>query len=167
MGNWVTVEALRQLKISNSMTSVSRVGNVVLAAPDLDVDVFKSQMRRMGKPPKPYYIILSKDDRALKLSSFLAGQNERLGSYSNVEELNALGAVVIDLTEVKSIDSANHNKFAQLAIIAPQMQQVLERGIHQQQGLLQERGAGEGTLEAIINAPVSILGAPIRIFTAR
>ena len=43
--------------------------SVVLAAPDLDLDVFKSQMHRFGKPRRPFFIVLSKDDKALGFSS--------------------------------------------------------------------------------------------------
>ena len=42
MGNWVTVEALRQIKISAKLPPISKLGAVVLAAPDIDIDVFKS-----------------------------------------------------------------------------------------------------------------------------
>ena len=67
MGNWVTVEAFRQIKISGDLSHANKIGYVFLAAPDIDIDVFKSQMRRFGKPRKPFYIILSEDDRALFL----------------------------------------------------------------------------------------------------
>ena len=50
MGNWVTVEALRQMKISGELQHVTRSAYVFLAAPDIDIDVFKSEMRRFGKP---------------------------------------------------------------------------------------------------------------------
>ena len=88
MGNWVTVEALRQIKISaNKLPRIEKLGAVVLAAPDIDIDVFKAQMRRFGKPRKPFFIIVSRDDKALRFSDFIAGGKERLGSYTNDAEL--------------------------------------------------------------------------------
>ena len=97
MGNWVTVEALRQIKISaNKPACGSKLGAVVLAAPDIDIDVFKSEMRRFGKPRKPFFVIVSRDDKALRFSDFIAGGKARLGSYTNDAELTALGAIVID-----------------------------------------------------------------------
>ena len=42
MGNWVTVEAFRQIKVSGDLRNVSKFGHVFLAAPDIDLDVFKS-----------------------------------------------------------------------------------------------------------------------------
>ena len=59
-------------------------------------------MRRFGKPRKPFFIIVSRDDKALRFSDFIAGGKERLGAYTNDAELTALGAVVIDMTNVKA-----------------------------------------------------------------
>ena len=123
MGNWVTVEAFRQIKISGDLRHANKIGNVFLAAPDIDIDVFKSQMRRFGKPRKPFYIILSQDDRALFLSRTIAGGVTRVGDNPDVAELAALGATVIDLTDLKATDATNHDKFAQLAAVAPELQQ--------------------------------------------
>ena len=62
MGTWVTMEALRQLAITGDRDLDGKLGDVVLASPDIDVDVFKSQMRRYGKPEKPFILLLSADD---------------------------------------------------------------------------------------------------------
>ncbi|MBB6309399.1 alpha/beta hydrolase [Xanthobacter tagetidis] len=121
MGNWVTVEALRQIRISGKGLPVERVGQVILAAPDIDVDVFKSQLKRFGKPAKPFVVIVSRDDKALGFSDFIAGGKTRLGAYTNDTELVDLGAVVVDMTDVKALDSFNHGKFAQLAAMAPEL----------------------------------------------
>jgi len=160
MGNWVTVEALRQIKISAKLPPMNKLGAVVLAAPDIDIDVFKAQMRRFGKPRKPFFIIVSRDDKALRFSDFIAGGKERLGSYSNDAELTALGAVVIDLTDVKATDRSNHAKFAQLAEIAPEMRQVFESGVSTQGK--SDAVQGQETLASMIEGPGG-LGAPIRI----
>ena len=155
MGNWVTVEALRQIKISANKPPISKLGSVILAAPDIDIDVFKSQMRRFGKPRKPFFIIVSRDDKALRFSDFIAGGKQRLGAYTNDAELTALGAVVIDMTDVKANDPSNHAKFAQLAEIAPQMKQVLEGGVAPPEQSLK----GQVTSASVIEG----LGAPIRV----
>ena len=162
MGNWVTVEALRQIKISAKLPPISKLGAVVLAAPDIDIDVFKSQMRRFGKPRKPFFIIVSHDDKALRFSDFIAGGKQRLGAYSNDAELTALGAVVIDMTDVKADDPSNHAKFAQLAEIAPEMLQVLERGVATQGESDTVKGQEQGTLASVVEGPGG-LGAPIWI----
>ncbi|MBX3597235.1 MAG: alpha/beta hydrolase [Rhizobiaceae bacterium] len=111
MGNWVAMEALRQLAIAGDPTLGGKLGDVVLASPDIDVDVFKAQMRRYGKPQEPFILLLSGDDRALKLSSFLAGERPRVGDYADAADLAAYGVAVLDLTAVKG-DRLGHTKFA-------------------------------------------------------
>jgi esterase/lipase superfamily enzyme len=163
MGNWVTVEAFRQIKISGDLSHANKIGYVFLAAPDIDIDVFKSQMRRFGKPRKPFYIILSQDDRALFLSRSIAGGVTRVGDNPDVAELATLGATVIDLTDLKATDATNHDKFAQLAAVAPDLRAALARGVpadHKASDVGDTAVSGVG---AIVSLPLTILGAPIKI----
>lgn len=112
MGTWVTMEALRQLALAGDRDLGGKLGDVVLASPDIDFDVFKSQMRRYGKPDRPFFLMVSTDDRALKLSGLIAGNRPRVGDYGNPAELAELGVIVVDLSQEKSADRLNHTKFA-------------------------------------------------------
>jgi esterase/lipase superfamily enzyme len=112
MGNWVTMEALRQLAITDDRDIGGRLGDVVLASPDIDVDVFRSQLQRIGKPDRPFFVLLSGDDRALRVSSLLAGNRPRVGDYLESGNLAELGVIVVDVTKVGAGDSMNHAKFA-------------------------------------------------------
>ena len=164
MGNWVTVEALRQIKISGRLPHAEKLGAVLLAAPDIDVDVFKSQMRSFGKPAKPFYIIVSKDDKALRASNFIAGGQARLGADENTAELADLGAVVVDMTDVKARDSANHGKFAELAELGPQLASVLASGIGESPSSpVEAQGTVGGTLGAVVTSPLRILGGTVKV----
>ncbi len=175
MGNWVLVETLRQIKLSKNPLPEKQMGLTVLAAPDLDIDVFKSQLRRFGQPERPFLILVSRDDRALKVSSLLAGGKSRVGGYGNDTELAELGAVVIDLTNLESQDSANHAKFAQLGVIAPQLREMISKhgfAVNQESLQTQVNSVGAtvgdvigGTAEIIITAPITILTAPLRILS--
>jgi esterase/lipase superfamily enzyme len=164
MGNWVTVEALRQIRISGGLKQIGKLGSIYLAAPDIDLDVFKSQMRRFGKPPKPFFLVLSRDDKALGASTFIAGGQKRLGAAEDAEELAALGAVIIDLSEVEATDSSNHGKFAQIAGIAPKLQGVLARGVAGRPPGQAAETVG-GSLEQLISLPIKIIGAPIKVLS--
>ncbi len=112
MGTWVTMETLRQMAISGERDLGGKLGDVVLASPDIDVDVFKSQMRRYGKPAKPFILLLSDDDRALRLSGLIAGSRPRVGDYKNAADLAGYGVTVVDVSRAKSGDNFNHTKFA-------------------------------------------------------
>lgn len=162
MGNWVTVEALRQIRISGDIPNAKKVGSIVLASPDIDIDVFKSQMRRIGRPARPFFVVLSRDDRALGLSRVLAGDKDRVGDYRNAEELTELGAVVIDLTDVKGADSANHAKFAEIADVGPRLRQVLERGVGGPKVAIGDEGV-PGQAAALLSLPIKVIAAPIRV----
>lgn len=112
MGNWVTMEALRQLAITGDRDLGGKMGDVVLASPDIDVDVFKSQMRRYGVPNKPFFVLSSSNDRALNISGLIAGKRPRLGDYADAKDIASYGVVVADLSAVSAGDSLNHTKFA-------------------------------------------------------
>lgn len=158
MGNWVTVEAFRQLKLMGGVKDKSRIGVILLAAPDLDFDVFKSELRTFGKIDHPFYVILSRDDKALGISSFIAGGQTRVGNAANADELTALGATVIDLSDVQANDPVNHGKFMELATIGPQLRKVLASGV--------KPGRGPGAAAVATNSLVTLLGAPVKIISA-
>jgi esterase/lipase superfamily enzyme len=163
MGNWVTVEAFRQIRLSGDLPPSNKIGTILLAAPDIDIDVFKSQLRRFGKPQKPFYVVLSQDDRALFLSRTIAGGVTRVGDASDTAELTALGATVIDLTDVKGNDATNHDKFVQLASVGPQLRSILAQGVpsdHRAGDASERAVSGVGSIVAL---PITLLGAPVRI----
>lgn len=167
MGNWVTVEAFRQIRISGDLPPASKIGTILLAAPDIDIDVFKSQLRRFGKPQKPFYVVLSQDDRALFLSRTIAGGVTRVGDASDTAELTALGASVIDLSDVKASDPTNHDKFVQLASVAPQLRGILTRGINTNHGATDASERAASGVGAVVALPLTLLGAPVRIIAGQ
>ncbi|EKF43928.1 hypothetical protein NA8A_03930 [Nitratireductor indicus C115] len=134
MGSWVTMEALRQLAITGDRDLGGRVADVVLASPDLDLDVFKGQMRRYGVPKHPFVILTSRNDRALTLSGIIAGNQPRLGDYADAKDLTDLGVVVVDVTKVSSDSWLNHTKFAENPVLVKLLGERLSN-----QGNLNER----------------------------
>jgi esterase/lipase superfamily enzyme len=136
MGTWVTMEALRQLAIEGDRDLGGKLGDVVLASPDIDVDVFKSQMRRYGKPDKPFIVLLSDDDRALRLSGLLAGSQPRVGDYKNAAgDLTNYGVTVVDLSGAKGSDRFNHTKFAD----NPELVKLLGTRLREDDGFASDR----------------------------
>jgi esterase/lipase superfamily enzyme len=85
MGNWVALEALRTMSVRARRID-SKVRFVMLVAPDVDVDVFKSQIRRMGEVRPKFLLFVSKDDRALSLAQTLWGGVPRLGEVDPLSE---------------------------------------------------------------------------------
>lgn len=118
MGNYVTVEALRQMAIRNRGLP-DKIRDVMLASPDIDVDVFRRQIATIDDTPRKtqFTLFVSRDDRALSLSSFIARDSTRLGALDPTKEpyasmLEQSNVKVVDLTDLASVDSLNHGKFA-------------------------------------------------------
>ena len=168
MGTWIAVEALRQLAIAGDPDLGGRLGDVVLASPDIDIDVFKSQMLRIGKPKRRYFVLVSGDDKALRLSSLIAGQSPRVGKYSDAQELADLGVIVVNMSDLKAGDRLNHAKFADNPLLVRLLGKQLadpnafdgsETDISDAIGLV-ARGLGRAVgsaAELVITAPGTIL----------
>jgi esterase/lipase superfamily enzyme len=78
MGAWLAMEALRENALSGSPDLNGKLGDVMLAAPDIDLNVFRQQLARLD--PSHVSILVAANDRALSLSRRLAGGRPRLGA---------------------------------------------------------------------------------------
>jgi len=115
MGNWLLMETLRQMAIREKRLP-AKISDVMLAAPDIDVDQFDNDIADLGSPRPRFTLFASKDDRALALSGWVWGSDARLGAIDPTAEpykshLARDNVTVYDLSKVQSDDSVNHNKF--------------------------------------------------------
>ena len=85
MGCQLTMEALRSRSLRAGKIG-AKVRNVLLVAPDLDVDVFREQMQQTGSNRPRFALFLSQDDHALKISKSIWGGATRLGDINPEEE---------------------------------------------------------------------------------
>lgn len=109
MGAYVVMEALRDLAMSGRERVLKRLGGVVLAAPDIDIDAFQSQADDIGTLPQPFTIVVSRRDRALGFSRRIAGGHPRVGSGADIAFLQSRGITVLDVSDV---DGGSHSVFA-------------------------------------------------------
>ncbi|WLR96666.1 alpha/beta hydrolase [Shinella sumterensis] len=175
MGTWLAVETLRQMAIRDGRVP-KKIQQVILASPDLDVDVFGQQMRAIGKDKKDrpnFTLFVSRDDRALTLSRRISGNVDRLGQINPAEEpyrsmLENQGITVLDLTALKSGDRLNHGKFAE----SPEVVRLIgNRLIDGQSVTDSEVGLGErigavalGTAQTVGSAASIAVSTPIAVF---
>lgn len=126
MGTLLTVEAMRQSVLASGGRAPDRfrIKNVALAAPDIDIDLFKRQLEVLPTDDVPIYVFTSQDDQALSLSRWIAGGRDRVG-IADLDVLTDLGVIVIDLSAVEDRDTISHTKFAN----SPQVIQVLGDGL--------------------------------------
>ena len=123
LGNYVAVEALRQMSIRDHGLP-AKIGNIMLASPDIDVDVFRRQIAEIegGHKPAPITLFVAQDDKALGLSKLIFGDEPRLGAVDPAREpyrgMLERGSVrVVDLTALATDDPVNHNKFASADVV--------------------------------------------------
>lgn len=93
-GTEVATTAIKELMLEYRGTDLDprtelKLGNLVLVAPDLDLDIVNQSLVAEGMifVPERFTVYLSEGDRALKLSSWLTDSVKRLGSLI-LEDLN-------------------------------------------------------------------------------
>ena len=93
-GTDVVTTAIKELMLEYRSAGLDtraalKLGNLVLAAPDLNLDIVNQSLVAEGMifVPERFTVYLSKGDRALKLSSWLTDSVKRLGSLI-LDELN-------------------------------------------------------------------------------
>ncbi len=101
MGAWLAMEGLREAGIGGHPGLDGRLGEVMLAAPDIDLAVFRQQVGRIG--PARVSVFVSSNDRALTLSSLIARDRPRVGAMNPRNEgerleLKRLGVTIYDLS---------------------------------------------------------------------
>ena len=173
MGNALALETLRQMAIRDGRVA-PKIRNVLLAAPDVDVDLAREAIIDMGPPqqrPK-FTLFVSQDDKALALSRRVWGSVARLGAINPDEEpfrsaLERANVTVLDLTKLNAGDALNHGKFAE----SPEVVQLIGRRLAQGQTMTDSRVAlGDrivqvtaGAAAAVGTAAGLVVSAPVAI----
>ncbi|MDM9624240.1 alpha/beta hydrolase [Rhizobium sp. S96] len=158
MGTWLAMESLRQMGIRDGHVN-SKIRDVILASPDIDIQVFAKQYAEMGTPRPKFTIFVSQDDKALAVSSFITGKVSRLGAIDPTVEpyrtkLEEAGITAIDLTKVKSGDRLNHGKFAE----SPEIVQLIGQRLMTGQTLTDSNvSLGQG-ITAVVGGTVTTIG---------
>lgn len=125
MGGFLIMESLRQLRLTDRADVLDKL-TVILAAPDIDADLFRRQMDVIGRLRSPLVLLVSPKDEALAASSLLSGSRPRVGRL-DVEDpkvretAKAYGVLVVDITSLNAPDGLGHDRYASLAAIAPQV----------------------------------------------
>jgi esterase/lipase superfamily enzyme len=156
MGAWLAVEAVRQLSLTGRKDGLSKIDQIVLAAPDIDVDLLSKQLAMTGRLKNPIVILAAKDDLALNLSRRLAGSEFNAGALDvNDPRTRALAVrenlQIIDISSLPSANGSNHDRFAALAAAYPQLRN--ER--------IANPVAGTGSL--VLNGVGAVVSAPFRL----
>src|SRR3954447_16338625 len=173
MGNSLALETLRQMAIRDGRVA-PKIRNVLLAAPDVDVDLAREAIVDMGPRAKrpSFTLFVSQDDRALAVSRRVWGSEARLGAINPDQEpyrtqLEQAEINVLDLTKLRAGDALHHGKFAE----SPEVVQLIGKRLAEGQSVSGSRiGVGDriiqvtaGAAPAVAPAAGLALSAPVAI----
>ncbi|HTV32991.1 MAG TPA: alpha/beta hydrolase [Methylocella sp.] len=156
MGNWVTLEALRQMAIRDRRVA-PKIRNVMLAAPDVDFDVSRTQILAMGPTRPDFTLFLSESDKALAFSRKIWGA-PRLGDIDPYvdpyrAELAKEHIHVFDVTGYHSPDPLHHGT----ALENPQIVKLIGASLDSGQVLTDSRvGLGERVMQLTAGAASTV-----------
>lgn len=157
MGGWLVVEALRQLKLSGRDDVLDKL-NVILAAPDIDSDVFRTQMLVIGKMKHPLTVLVAGDDKALAVSRLISASTNRVGTLDVndpkiAEAARQAGVTLIDISQVQASDTARHSRFVDVVGLYPSLVATNQRQDLRHAGAFVFNAAG-----ATLSSPFRIVG---------
>jgi esterase/lipase superfamily enzyme len=121
----LTLESLRELNARYGDSVADRIGAVVFAAPDIDMDVFSATINRIGPLARKITVIAATNDHALALSGRIAGGMTRVGAAEKAA-IERLGVRVIDASEA-GWSIMNHDLF----LSNENVQQMIRRSIEE------------------------------------
>jgi esterase/lipase superfamily enzyme len=126
MGSLLLMEGLVDAQQAGKLGTRKRIDSIMLASPDIDIDLFRTQIELLPTAVREkMYIFVSKDDAALRFSRRIAGGVPRVGA-ADTAALEELGVTVIDLSEVADSTSGSHSKFAG----SPEVVQLIGAGLN-------------------------------------
>lgn len=144
MGAGLTMEALRTAAVRGDQRTLDMLGGVILISPDIDVDVFREQARAIGTLPQPFVIFGSDRDKFLRLSAALTGQEQRLGSLSDVSRVADLQVTFLDVGEFA--EGAGHFVVGDSAALIL----LMERIVDIQGAFEQDRQVRQGLIPGVV-----------------
>ncbi len=124
MGGFLVMEGLNRLALNRDRATLNRLGGVLLAEPDISLDVFRSQVAGLDLNRLDIVVMVSGRDRALQVSSIIAGGTPRLGEKRNLEALRQLGVYVIDLSHFSDGTLTGHTAFQN----SPELLELISSG---------------------------------------
>ncbi len=127
MGTLLTIETLRQIWARQGDVLAGRIGALVLASPDIDLDLFTNALERLRSLVPKITVISSTSDRALEVSRRMAGGVARVGAASR-EQLEGLGVRVVDASDHGGWAVIKHDLFLTDTDVRQVVRRAVERG---------------------------------------
>lgn len=159
MGNFLALETLRQIAIRRGRLP-AKIQQVMLAAPDVDVDVARTQIESWGAHRPKVTLFVSRGDRALLVSRTVWGSTARLGAIDPTVEpfktaLATYHIEAVDLSRINPKDSLGHDVFA----TAPAVVRAIGNQLATGQAIDTKSGGLGDQIGAIVTGAASVVGS--------
>ncbi len=164
MGAQVVLEALRQMALTGAPRFFDKLNAVALLSPDVDVDLFRSEVTPLAYMDIPWIIFVSSRDRALGISSLIRGRQARLGSLADATAIADLDVTIIDMSALEG-DPLGHSVVASSPVMISLVQGLGRYGTT----ILAEERANVGlaaTTANVLQAATEVVVSPLAAVTA-
>jgi len=130
MGNDVLLEALRELRFQYGPDHDYKISQVILAAPDVDRNVFENLARQIAGMGKGVTLYASANDKALQASATYAGGIARAGDVPEGGPVIINGVDTIDVSATQQdFWGLNHNTYAETSELMKDIRKLFLTGV--------------------------------------
>ncbi len=108
MGSALTMDTLQLMEAAEPGWTARNLSGIVLMSPDINVELFRTQVASLNPLPQPFIIFTSSRDKALNLSALISGSQDRLGTIEDVGRVSDFSIDVIDATAFNNMAGSSH-----------------------------------------------------------
>ncbi|MEZ5843701.1 MAG: alpha/beta hydrolase [Hyphomicrobiaceae bacterium] len=133
LGARLVVDTFFPASGGSGQRAFGRIGQIVLASPDIDAGILKSRAAAIGETARSVTLYANGHDEALKWSRRFAGGYTRAGDLVAGEPVVVAGIDTIDLTPMSKATwvfvGANHNAYAEGRHVLHDIAMLMQRGV--------------------------------------
>ncbi|MEM9966866.1 MAG: alpha/beta hydrolase [Pseudomonadota bacterium] len=129
MGNFLIMETLRQIEKAGRFDIKRHIKSLTMVSPDIDGELFYTQASYLSDLPQESVILAARQDIALRVSAWLTGRSNRLGSATDRVAVKDLPITVVDTSDLS--DGGFSHKIPFSSIRAIELIKMLDPRIRQ------------------------------------
>lgn len=133
MGNRALLPAVSQLAADTHFKKFNEFHTIVLAAPDVDRDVFMKLVEQIRKPENKIALYVSERDQALAASHMLFHKEQRAGAGGG-NSIVMPGVDTIDVSKI-SVDALGHSYYGDSRSVVSDLLEFLKGALPPRMGL--------------------------------
>ncbi len=108
LGGFLVMETLRQMAHKGTFDMRDNIATLAMISPDIDGELFRAQASDLSSFPKQTIVFASEQDKALRISAFLTGRQNRLGSVTDRSAIEGFPISLFDASDLAN-GGLNHS----------------------------------------------------------